>query len=83
MESIITFVVAVCILYVVLKLIKIPIEILMKLIINAVVGGITLVLVNLFGSVIGIQLDINIISSLIAGIFGFPGVVFLIIFTLL
>ena len=55
------------------------IKIFIKLLINAVIGGVILVVVNLVGGLIGITLPINWITCLITGIFGVPGVIVLII----
>lgn len=65
------------------KLLLWPLRIIMKLLINGVVGGILLLIVNLIGGLIGLEIKINIINSLIAGIFGVPGVIFIIIWQLL
>lgn len=65
------------------KLLLWPLRIIMNLLINGVVGGILLLIVNLVGGLIGLEIKINIINSLIAGIFGVPGVIFIIIWQLL
>ena len=65
------------------KLLLWPVKLIMKLLINGVVGGILLLIVNLIGGLIGLEIKINIINSLIAGIFGVPGVIFIIIWQLL
>lgn len=65
------------------KLLLWPLRIIMKLLINGVVGGILLLIVNLIGGLIGLEIKISIINSLIAGIFGVPGVIFIIIWQLL
>lgn len=57
------------------KLIKIPIQLLLKFVSNSVVGAIMLFVVNLFG--LGIQ--ITILRALFAGVFGVPGVLIIII----
>ncbi len=57
----------------------IPIKYLVKLIINGVVGGILLILVNLLGGFVGINIAINPITAIITGILGVPGVVLLIV----
>jgi inhibitor of the pro-sigma K processing machinery len=51
--------------------------------VNGVLGVILLLLVNFVGSYFGISVGINIVTSLIAGFFGVPGVIFLIIVSLL
>ena len=65
------------------KLLLWPLRIIMNLLINGVVGGILLLIVNLIGGLIGLEIKISIINSLIAGIFGVPGVIFIIIWQLL
>ena len=83
MENIIWFIIAILCLYLVVKFFKWPFKILWKLIVNGVLGVILLLLVNLVGHSFGIAVGINVVTALIAGFFGVPGVIFLIIFSLL
>lgn len=73
------FLVAIIVIFVVVKLLEWPIKMLVKLIINGVIGAIMLFALNIFGKYIGISIGINIVTALIAGIFGIPGVIFLVI----
>ncbi|SMC27341.1 inhibitor of the pro-sigma K processing machinery [Clostridium acidisoli DSM 12555] len=82
MEYVGYFLIAIIALFIVVKLLAWPLKILIKLIINAVLGTILLFLVNLVGVHFGLAIGINIVTSLIAGFFGVPGVIFLIIFKL-
>ena len=82
MEAFIGFLVGLLILFLVVKIFAWPIKILLKLIINGILGGILLWLVNLVGGGFGLYIGINIVTALIAGILGIPGVLFLIIFTM-
>ena len=50
---------------------------------NALLGFVVLFIFNFFGEFIGISIPINLISSLITGFFGVPGVVFLILYQIL
>ena len=59
---------------IVAKLLAWPIKKIIKLAINIVVGIIMIILVNKYGVNIGISIDFNIITALIAGILGVPGV---------
>lgn len=78
-ELIIYGLIGLAVLYVVIKLLKWPI----KLLINGVVGVVLLYLTNILGVYIGLpQIGINPITALVAGILGVPGVIFLILFTL-
>lgn len=57
----------------------IPIRYLVKLIINGIIGGILLFLVNLLGGFIGLYIAINPLTAIIAGFLGVPGVILLIV----
>ncbi len=63
---------------IVAKLLAWPIKKIIKLAINVGLGIIMIYLVNTFGGAIGITIPFNIITALIAGIFGVPGVILLI-----
>jgi len=76
------FLIAIVGLYVLVKVFSWPLKILFKLIINAVLGVVLLVIVNLIGKYFSFSIGINAITALIAGFFGIPGVIFLIILKL-
>lgn len=65
-------------LYVVIKILKWPLKILM----NGVIGIVLLYLANLLGTYLGFTIGINWITALVAGFLGIPGVIFLVIFQL-
>ena len=64
---------------VVAKLLAWPVKKILKLAVNVVLGVIMIFLVNTFGMAIGITIPSNIVTALIAGILGVPGVIALII----
>ncbi len=78
-----TFAAGIFVIWLVCKLLAWPLRILWKLLINAVIGAAILLLVNLVGGVVGFAVAITPISALVAGIFGIPGVIVLIILALL
>ena len=65
-------------LYLLIKLLKWP----LKILINGVIGIVLLYLTNLLGAYFGFAIAINWITALIAGFLGVPGVIFLVIFQL-
>lgn len=75
-EMIIYAVIGLALLYLVIKLLKWPI----KLLINGVVGVVLLYVANYIGSYFNFYITINPITAIIAGFLGIPGVIFLIIF---
>ncbi|MCS4479882.1 pro-sigmaK processing inhibitor BofA family protein [Clostridium botulinum] len=58
------------------------IKILLSLIGNAILGTVLLFILNVIGGAFNFYIGINIWTALIAGFFGIPGVIFLIIFKL-
>lgn len=76
------FLIAILGLYILVKIFAWPLKILFKLIINAILGVFLLLIVNFIGQYFNFHIGINAITSIIAGFFGVPGVIFLIIFKL-
>jgi inhibitor of the pro-sigma K processing machinery len=76
------FLLALIFLFLVVKVFSWPVKMLFKLLANAVLGVILLVVVNFIGASFNFAIGINWITALIAGFFGVPGVIFLVIFKL-
>ena len=68
---IVPYVVGVVILLVILKILALPMKIIIKFLINALVGGIVIYVLDLFGA----GLVLNWMTSLIVGFLGVPGVI--------
>ncbi|MCB2291859.1 pro-sigmaK processing inhibitor BofA family protein [Clostridium sp. CS001] len=81
MEVALYFLIAIVAMIVLVKLFSWPLKVLGKLILNGILGVLLLLLVNFAGQYIGITIQINAVTALIAGFLGVPGVIFLIIFT--
>ena len=79
METIIAFAVGVILLGIVLKIVALPFKFLKWFITNSVAGALLLWLVAL----LGVPVKINIVSALIAGALGLPGVLIIIAYTYL
>lgn len=78
-DVIFAYIVGIMMLFLVAKLLILPIKIVWKLAVNALVGGITLLIINFIGGFFGLYIQINIITALITGILGVPGVVMILI----
>ena len=61
------------------KALLLPMKVILKLIINGVLGGIAIFLINLLGQPIGFFIPLNIVSALVAGILGLPGIILMVI----
>ncbi len=71
------------ILYLVAQVFMKPIKLLWKLLFNSAVGIILLMVVNYIAAYFDFSLPINIITVLVAGFLGIPGILLLICFQLL
>lgn len=78
-SAIIAFAVGLVALYVIGLLLVVPIKIIIKLMINGIIGGVTLLLVNFIGGFAGLVLGINPVTAIIAGLLGLQGVILLLI----
>ena len=74
---------ALVLIVVLVKVLAAPIRLLFKLAINAALGFVILFVINFFGEFVGISLGINLINALVAGFLGVPGVILLVLISLL
>jgi len=71
-------------LYLIGLIFSIPLKIIWKLIINGVIGFVLLMIANWIGeAVFDFTIAVNPLNSLVAGVFGIPGVILLIVLTLI
>ena len=77
-EMIIYALVGLALLFLIIKLLKWPI----KILVNGIVGIIILYVANYIGEYFDFYITINPITALIEGFLGIPGVIFLVIFQL-
>jgi len=80
MDYIVFFIGGLVLLFLFVKLLSWPLKILWKLLINGVLGAALLIIVNFIGGHFGLSIGINPWTAIIAGFFGIPGVIFLILF---
>ena len=71
----IPFIIGIGVLFLVLKLLSLPIKLIIKLVINGIVGGVILLGINLIGASFGFALNVTWVTALIVGILGVPGVI--------
>ncbi|MGN1301297.1 MAG: pro-sigmaK processing inhibitor BofA family protein [Clostridia bacterium] len=61
------------------KIFLFPIKKILKLVLNTIIGGAIIYIINLVGANFGFHIGLNIITSLVVGILGIPGAILLII----
>lgn len=59
------------------KLLLVPLKLLLKLLISSLLGGVALLIINGIGSAWGIFLPVNVVTAVVTGLAGIPGVIML------
>ena len=81
--NILAYLTCICFIFLFGRIFIVPIKKILKLIINSVLGGIVIFLINIIGANFGFHIGLNLVTSILIGILGIPGVVCLIIVKLL
>ena len=81
--NLITYLACICFLYIFGRIFVVPISKILKLVLNSILGGITIYLINWIGGMVGFHIGLNIFTSVLIGILGLPGAVCLVIVKLL
>ncbi len=64
-------------LYVIGYIFMFPIKMIMKLVFNSIIGAVGLFVLNFVAAPVGLHIPINIISAVVTGVLGIPGVALL------
>ena len=81
--NLITYLAGICFLFIFGRIFIVPIKKILRIVINSILGGITIFLINIIGGIWGFHIGINIFTSILVGLLGLPGAVCLIIIKLL
>ena len=81
--TILAFVLGLILIILVGRLFIIPIKIVFKLLLNGIIGGLAIVIINIIGKAFMFSIPLNIFSALITGTLGVPGVILLIVLKLI
>lgn len=66
--------------FIVGKIFIIPIKMILKLIVNSILGIVLIYVINIIGAIWQFHIGINVATALIVGILGIPGAILLILF---
>lgn len=72
----------ICAFWIIGKMFSIPLKAIGKLILNSVLGGLLIFIINLIGQLFSFHIGLNVVTSLLVGILGIPGAILLIILKL-
>ncbi len=79
MQTIFVYILAILGVCLIAKIFSAPIKLIVKLFANAIVGGITLIIINWIGQFFSFHIELNFFSALITGALGIPGIIILLI----
>jgi inhibitor of the pro-sigma K processing machinery len=82
-KVLIAYIIGIILLFLLGKLLLVPLKVLFKLVVNALIGGAVLLGINYVGGIFNYHIAFNILSALIVGTFGIPGVILLILLKIL
>lgn len=82
-NNIITYLACICFIFIFGRIFIVPIKKILKLVLNSVLGGLTIFIINLVGANFGFHIGLNVFTSVLVGLLGLPGAVCLIIVKLL
>ncbi len=74
-----TFAVAVILVFIFGRLFLWPLKIILKLVLNSLIGGAAILVINALGAPFGIVIPLNALNAVITGILGLPGAILLIL----
>lgn len=78
-NTIIVYIACICFLFIFGRIFILPIKMILKLILNSILGGLSIYLINLIGGLFAFHIGLNYVTAILVGILGVPGVVLLII----
>lgn len=81
--NIITYLACICFIFIFGRIFIVPIKKILKLVFNSFLGGLLIWIINLVGANFNFHIGLNFLTSILIGILGLPGAVFLIIIKLL
>ena len=82
-NSIIAYIACIFFLFIFGKIFIVPIKTIFKLIINSILGGLTIFIINIIGSLWGFHIGLNLITSIFVGVLGVPGAIVIVIIKLI
>ena len=82
-NTIITFFSCIIVLFIIGRIFILPLKKILKLILNSVLGGGLIYVINIVGATFGFHIGLNIGTAIFVGILGVPGAVFLVVLKLM
>jgi len=71
-QNVLTFLACICFLFLVGKIFIVPIKTVLKLILNSILGGFLIIVINIIGGVYGFHIGLNLVTAICIGLLGIP-----------
>ena len=81
--NIITYLACICFIFIFGRIFIVPIKKILKLVLNSILGGVVIFIINVIGNNFGFHIGLNFFTSILFGLLEFQVVVFLIVVKLL
>lgn len=81
-NTLIIYIACICFLFLFGRVFILPIKSILKLVLNSILGGLIIYIINLIGGLFAFHIGLNYITSILVGILGIPGAILLIILKL-
>lgn len=82
LSVVLPFLGALLVLYIILKILALPVKIIIKLLVNGLIGGVIIFAINYIGASFGFVLPLEWWSAILVGILGIPGAIILVLIQL-
>ncbi len=76
-NTIFAYILGIVLIFIAIKLFTAPLRLLLKIVVNGAMGLAGLIVINLVGAGFGFSVAINLVTVLIAGVLGLPGIALL------
>ncbi len=63
----------------IIKIFSTPIKLILRLLLNTVIGFVALIIINFLGGFLGVSIGVNWLNAIVVGMLGVPGVALLLI----
>lgn len=77
-----TIITCIIVFWIIGRIFSIPVKAIFKLIVNSILGGLLIFIINLVGSTFSFHIGLNIGTAILVGVLGIPGAILLIILKL-
>jgi len=81
--TVFAYIIGIILLFLLARVFLVPIKIILRLLYNALLGGIILLLINFVGGIFAFHIPLNFITALLTGFLGIPGIILLVILNFL